>query len=46
MQDTNGGHSDSVEPAMEVLECESNQPNREAVTVMECNDQRILLRKG
>ena len=29
-----------------ILECESDQPNREAETVMEFNDQRILLRKG
>ena len=47
MQDTGGGHSDLVEPATEVvLECELDQPNREAITVMEFNDQRILLRKG
>ena len=40
VQDTGGGCSDLVEPTTEVvMECESDQPNREVVTVMEINDQ-------
>ena len=38
MQVMSGGHSDLVEPATEVvMECKSDQPSREAVTVMEFN---------
>ena len=38
MQVTGGGNSDMVEPATKVaMECESNLPSREEVTVMEFN---------